>query len=68
MKKSALEKVLAMPDNSISDDDHPDKPDISKSEFVAALKEMGKKFKDKEPKNPKNDDLARATVRAMNEE
>ena len=65
-KQSITEKIMAMPDNTISDDDHPNKPDISQKEFQAGLKELYEEFKDTKKGEPKNNALADATVDALN--
>lgn len=51
-KYKELDKVLAMPDNEISDDDHPDKPDISEKDYIKAMKELSQKFKNRVPEKP----------------
>lgn len=64
--KDVLNRVLAMPDKDIKDDDHLDKPDITAAEAVVGFKELAEKYQDQKPAEPKSNELADASVKAIN--
>ncbi len=66
-KKSVLGRLMETPDNLLPDDDHPFRPSpFTKREMKEVGKELYEKHKNDAPLKAKNNELANATVDALN--
>lgn len=66
MTTKELDKILSTPDKELRDDDHLNREDIDEKTATAAVKQLKERYKDIKPANKKSNELALASIAALN--